>query len=110
MWARWVRALIEENQNTILDCDLQNAREAGLLAQAIGLPCPGPEALMLRLSVSPAVALKRLPNKQSSEVLAFHARWGTSPIPGEAVLDTDTLSEEAVKQRVLMELHAKWPA
>lgn len=109
MWARWTRALIEEGQNTLLDCDLQTRAEADQLAQGAGVQWPGDRMIMIRLSVSEGGAVRRLPGRNPSEVSRFHAAWGAPSISGEFHADTEDKTPDGVAAFLREELARRWP-
>jgi predicted kinase len=110
MWGQWTRALLEEGQNTILDCDLQLPTEMGALAQGAGTPWPGDRLILIRLSASVEEAIRRLPAKAPEEIAGFHLTWGAKTIPGEIQVDTDGLDPEKVAARIETILAERWVA
>ena len=107
-WGRLVREGFVSGRNVLLDCDLQDEHEATALAQAVGLPIPGRDTLVIRLEVSVETAILRYLNRAPAETAHWHETWGATHLVFEEGLNTEGLTPNGVRALVLELIREKW--
>ncbi|HZY70392.1 MAG TPA: AAA family ATPase [Thermoplasmata archaeon] len=84
------RIVLNRGRNFIMDSgDLLDRRTVDRFLQLIGRSRADPHVLLIRLKVSPEVAVRRKTTVAAAYVRASHQGWQPVPVPGEVVIDVD---------------------